>query len=321
MAPAMGRWMPLLLCGAFGACAGTDRVTFVTATRIAIDADATTQSLAIGYGRDEGYLGPAYETGAVPPVVAKIDSNLSPFRPQVKQFYATGRAAVLATCKGGDAAESDDLPECPELLEPPKLTGGRRIMFFGTSAVLGFKASWAGNAPEAVTLGYKRKEFSWLPIGRTDTTSGRAGASPRPAPSPTQEDAYGSVLASLNLDTQTLSLPEAALALDQFFATGLAAENLANTRQIKAKVGNAAEESARRSLTSISVQTTPTGELVHPAAEKLRQELVANPASADRLRACWTQLGVPADTPIADFVLDSGRFGEQQIKAVECMGI
>ena len=91
----------VLLGGILVACADPNRVTFVTKTDIAIDADATTQSVSIGYDRREGYIGPAYETGGVPPIVAKIKSNLSILTPEVHQFYATGNAAVLCHRKRG----------------------------------------------------------------------------------------------------------------------------------------------------------------------------------------------------------------------------
>jgi hypothetical protein len=311
----------LLLAGILAGCASHDRVTFVTSTNIAIDADATTQSLSIGYHRREGYLGPAYENGAVPPIVAKLKSNLSILDPRIHQFYATGKAAILATCKGGKALESGTGaaaagPECPPIEEPP-LKGNRRLMFFGTGSVIGFKIGWAGNVPESVTLGYKRKEFSTLPIGREQTD----GASPAPAAAPAAEDAYGSVLASIDMDTKVLTPDDTAVGLGQFFATGVAAQNLANNSVIRAAVEKEAEKSAQDSLQTVSFVETETVKkferrvcLDFPECENIDE--TALPA----IRACYPEAGIPPGTLIMDVILRP-EFADKRELVAACMGL
>lgn len=297
-------------------CADKSRITFVTSTKVAIDGDATNQSLTIGYDRYEGVVGPAYENGAIPPVVAKLDSDLSILNPKVKQFYATGDAAVLATCGDGE-----DQPDCPSEVtgKPlPVFEKARRLMFFGTGSVIGFKASFAGNAPESVTFGYKRREFSWLPVGPRETADG----------TPLPPHNYGSVLASLDLDQRVQGLQNSPLRIDQFFATGLAAENIAQTSGIRAEVKQEAAKSARRALTSISQPTFDSeGRFEGDAAKLIDQAIfpgndgVPDEAAVAQLRQCLPQANLPETMQLSIFLSDRERFGNEQAVVAQCMGL
>lgn len=81
-------------------CASTNRsVLFVTNTSIGIDLDTQPSGIAIAYNRSEGFLGPRYDTGSAPPVVARIQSGgglagLAGIK--IRQVYATGPAAINA---------------------------------------------------------------------------------------------------------------------------------------------------------------------------------------------------------------------------------
>lgn len=198
----------LVICTLIASCADPDRVLFVTSTQIGIDGDGKTQSANIGYERYEGVLGPAYENGAAPPVYARLDSNLSIFDPKISQLYATGDAARLVTHQN------------PTL--PPKkpLSGERRLMFFGTTTNFGLKTSFTPEGTASINLGYKRQEFSLIPIGKESQTRKKQG----PAGSP---DVYASVLGAFSLNTKTSSFLNQKVGISQFFATGDAAENLA----------------------------------------------------------------------------------------------
>lgn len=179
-------------------CASPDNVIFVTTANVGIDADTTPPNITIGYGRYEGYYGPIYDSGALPPVVARLESNLSVFSPELRQTYATGNAAQIVT---------DDKPSKPK---PRPLSGTKRVAFFGTSSVVGLKVAFNANGPESLSLGYKRKELSFIPIMKTP-----------------ESDQYGSVLASIGMNVATPNLTNTKLGISQFFATGIAAENLA----------------------------------------------------------------------------------------------
>lgn len=191
-----------LLCLATTACGGAKSVSFVTATKLGIGADAKTQKAHIGFSRTEGMIGPVYDNGAVPPVVASLDSNAQIFNPVVDQFYATGHAAVLAATGAK-----------PERISEKPLSGKRKAMFFGTSTIAGFGASFTGVAPSSLELGYGRVEYSYIPIIRSDS----------------RIDNYGSVLAKIELGAKADSdFKDTSLAVKSLIATGTAADQLAS---------------------------------------------------------------------------------------------
>jgi hypothetical protein len=202
-------------------CTSPDRVLFVTTTDIGISADATTQTALIGYDRLEGMVGPAYvETGAVPHTVGVLKSNLSIFNPDINQIYATGLAADRVT--DGSDTEPPPVPKLPS-------TGERRIMFFGTSSNLGLKLGWAAQGyPSSINLGYKRKEYSLIPLQK-NLDGGK-------------EDYYPPVFASISVNQSTGLISDTSTALHQFFATGQAAVNLASDDQFKRPLKAAVKE-------------------------------------------------------------------------------
>jgi hypothetical protein len=208
-----GAWLlALSSAGLLAGCASPDRVVFVTGTQIDIGYDASLGNVNIGYDRNELVIGPAYpETGGVPPVYARIGSDLGILQATVKQLYATGEAAEAATSQSA-------MPPAPP---PPKLLAGkRRLMVFGTATHFGLKAHFVGEVPDSISLGYKRKEFSVLPLQVTDPTAN--------AP-----DRYGSVLAGLSLNSNVRTATGTVVGLSQVIATGSAAENLARDSSVR----------------------------------------------------------------------------------------
>ena len=126
---------------------------------------------------------------------------------------------VLYTKAECDADPNKDTEKalCPST--SPTLSGGKRLMFFGTSTSTGLKVTFSPEYqyPDSFHFGYKRKEFSFIPVG-TVTKDGKT------------VDTYPSVLAAI--DTRASagvnnSTPSAGLMTGQFFATGAAAEQLA----------------------------------------------------------------------------------------------
>lgn len=184
-----------------GCATGPETVVFVTKTSLGIDVEQTPPSASFAYDRVEGYFGPRFNTGAVPPVVASFTTNGKLLNRLVKQVYATGDAArVLAD---------------PKLVPPadPALTGDVKPMFFGTSTTLGLKIGYeAGGSTSTFNLGYKRKELSVIP--KTDGT-------------------FPSVLATLQSDTEATTISGTKLSVGQLFATGSAATNLAKREEVR----------------------------------------------------------------------------------------
>ena len=192
------------------ACASSDHVLFVTKTSIGIDFDSKPANASLAYDRVEGYVAPRYANGEIPPVVASVKSDGKIFNPKVQQVYATGDAAVIAT--GGKVA-ARNLP----------LKGARELMFFGTTTTTGIKVGFTTGLPDSFVFGFKRKEFSYIPLATVDVND-------------KARDVYPSVLASIDTAANVSTggtTGDTSLTNSQFFATGRAARLLANNPQIK----------------------------------------------------------------------------------------
>ena len=199
-------------------CSTTDSAVFVTKSTIGVvDVDSTPGTVSFAYDREEGYFGPNYESGAVPPVVGSMRSSGEIINPTIKQLYATGEAATLVVDESATSYTAGDTD---------KLTGNRKALVFGTSTSLGFKIGVANSNP-TFTLGYKRKEASYIPIHESNGSGG---------------DVYSSVLASI--DT-TITTDESGNSFEngQYFATGEAAKLLATQPYIKSAFRDRAESS------------------------------------------------------------------------------
>lgn len=141
----------------------------------------------------------------MPPVYAAIESDGKLFNPRVSQLYSTGLAAEIATTEGLDA---------PVPYSSLHLSDEKKVMFFGTATTTGLKIGVTGAVPDSFVFGYRRKEFSYIPLGTNE-----AGI-----------DTYPSILTSIQTKGDVGEDPMAgnvSLSNKQFFATGIAAEHLA----------------------------------------------------------------------------------------------
>lgn len=221
--------LPLVSCALLmlGACSHPDRVLFVTSSSLGINVDNKPPTVAIAYDRAEGYIGPVYENGAMAPVVGSIATGGTIFSPKVRQIYATGAASLKAV--------KDNVTDGPSELsgDPNK----KRMTFFGTTTTIGLKAGFGtSGVPDSLTFGYKRKEFSFLPLQAT-TVNGKT------------VDVYPSVLASIDSSTNISSLEGTGLSTTQFFATGATADALADNAAIKSAFKSISQEATTSSLT------------------------------------------------------------------------
>lgn len=212
--------LSLLAVTTLAACANPDTAIFVTSTSLGINADSKPPTAAVAYERQEGFIGPRFENGGAPPVVASMETAGNIFAPQIRQTYATGAAAINAT--GGKVKD-----------ETSTLEGPRKLMFFGTGTTLGFKVGFGPEGvPDSLVLGYKRKEISVIPLGIT-----KVEGQPDKA-------VYPSVLASIDTTSTMTGMKDTGLANKQFFATGQAADALAKNPLIQ----NAFKEKAAATL-------------------------------------------------------------------------
>lgn len=235
MSPALARQARTLLLlvatALLGACATPrDAAFFITKTSTAIvDADSTPASFSIGYDRLEGYAGPRFDDGSVFPVASAIESRGRGIDREIRQNFVAGRAALIAT-EGTDTV-------APAAAGANKASGGteqpddtqRKAMLLGTGTSIGIRIGFVEGTPvpNSFTLGYRRKEVAVIPVtkGQLDT----------------------SALGSLSNQTDTSVDGEAArsrtgFGVQQYFATGRAAENLAGLKSIRARFTDAAQE-------------------------------------------------------------------------------
>jgi hypothetical protein len=220
---------PLGLAG----CAGQlNSVVFVTDTSLGINLDETPAIVSIAYDRTEGYIAPRYSNGALPPIVASIQTGGNIFSPQIRQVYATGAAALKAAGTANVATG------------PATLSGDKALIFFGTTTTIGLKAGFTDGTPlpSSLVVGYKRKEFSYIPLGSQTVANGT-------------EDVYPSVLASIDTTIGATSLPATGLTVQQFFATGQAAETLAASAGVQSAFKSISNESVTATLSASEKQT------------------------------------------------------------------
>jgi hypothetical protein len=271
----------LVAVAALGGCTNPDSVLFVTKTSISVlDADTKPPQISIGYDRTEGFIGPRFENGAVPPVYGSIESDAAILNPKIRQLYATGDAAELVT--GGKPTDCYNY-----------LAGDARLMFFGTTTNTGLKITFGtAGAPGAVALpdsfsfGFRRKEFSLIPVGETMREDGPGCL---PAADGSKVKRYPALIASIDTtgrigDTTDIGQPgqpasDVGLQTAQFIATGAAARNLAPHLQ---------PEFTRRA--SQSIGSTAAFEEPDDVSTALAAEL-EKPAQAEKATAFLAERG------------------------------
>jgi hypothetical protein len=211
----MSRPMKLMLAAGavsvLAGCASSDHVLFVTKTSVGIDFDSKPLTASLAYDRIEGYVAPVYGNGEIPPVVASVKSDGTIFAPAVRQVYATGDAALIAT--GGKRSTR----------KQPMQGARANMMFFGTTTTTGIKLGFTTGLPDSFVFGYKRKEYSYIPLVTVGTGEDA-------------HDVYPSVLASIDTAANVATdgtVDQTALTNAQFFATGDAARRLARHPTIR----------------------------------------------------------------------------------------
>lgn len=208
---------------ALAGCASVDtHATFVTKTSVAlIDVDSAPSGVSFGYQRTEGYLGPRLKDGSAVPVIGFIRTNGTLVGRSLQQVYATGCAAEVVA-QAASAASAPAASACTRTTFQDEKT---RPMMFATGTTLGVGFSLGeGNAP-SLTLGYRRKEASIIPVD--------PGAMP-------------SVLATHGNEVQADvagTRPAGEIGIAQYFATGRAADALAGRGEV-AQLFRASADSA-----------------------------------------------------------------------------
>jgi len=220
----------LALVAGLGGCASPrEHATFVTKTSFSlVDVDSAPPGISIAYDRVEGYLGPRFDDGTVYPVAGSLETRGAGFDRQIRQVYAAGPAARIVTAQPGAGTPADPSTPLTSSAPPDGAAQANKVLFFGTATSVGLKVGFAEGTPvpTSFTLGYKRKELSVIPVDR---------------------ERQPSVLASFDNAAGVRAAEAGARAgaefgVQQFFATGKAAENLAARPSIKAGFQDKATE-------------------------------------------------------------------------------
>jgi hypothetical protein len=238
----------------------TDQVLFVTKTSVGFELDSKPANANISYDRIEGYFGPRYENGAMPPVVASIQTDGKILNPKVKQVYGTGAAATNLVLGGDQSVEA-----------PTDLTGSKKLVFFGTATTTGLKVGFTNNIPDSFSFGFKRKEFSLIPLGERKVDTADSNNPKRVV------DVYPSVLASIDTGAGAGTPGETSLVTHQFFATGKAAVELGKDPELKKLM-------KRRATDAFEVYKTAVGDQQREALIALRCFMQVGD---DQLPAIW----------------------------------
>jgi len=210
-----------------GCATERDSAVFVTRTSLGLDVDSAPGSAALGYNRVEGYLGPRYDSGTIPAVAGSFHTDGGLFDRKVRQVYATGKAARNATAY--DTLHPDE--------EAEHFVGDRKAMFFGTGTVIGINVGFGGTSAESFSFGFKRKEVSVIPVSTTVTSTVGEGGS-----TTLVVNSFPSVFARLDNSTDVNVAMKSDLGISQFFATGVAAQRLANNRDVQAEFRKEAKD-------------------------------------------------------------------------------
>jgi hypothetical protein len=264
----------VLAFGASGCAPVQDHVLFVTNTSLGFDADSATGSVDLGFNRQEGVAGPGYDGGELPPIYAYIDSDGGLFDRNVDQQYATGDAARLIS--GGTAKDKNTLKR-----------KNKEVFFVGTRTSYGLHIGVSETGLASVSLGIKRQEISFLPLGRSE--NGDA-------------DIYPSALASFGTTINTHQL-----GVGQLIATGDAAESLAMQPALKSKVLQQAGQAFAVSMRA-----------GYDENSNLLTSGIQDPACLDKVNAFLVNK-YPDDTPDTVLVIGADDYKElrQEIVANE----
>jgi hypothetical protein len=232
-------------------------MVFVTKTSLSVvDVDSTPPGISVAYDRTEGVVGPTFQQGHAPSVLAHISSDGSMFTPRIKQAYATGDAArflvggeddgCLTIPRGAPATHTGMGRQTSEAAtNESKDENGSFPMFFSTQTTAGLKLEFSSASgqmlPSGFVFGYRRKEASAIRVARIPASALR-GRPNCTANNGAEHVVYPAVIASIDLRASRGSQPAASDAgatgsglarpqptLDncQFFATGDAAKLVA----------------------------------------------------------------------------------------------
>ena len=228
-----------------GCAVGYNATLFVTKSNVGIDIDSKPPTAEISIARREGVIGPTFEGGQKPPVVASFRydvKGLIGLFATVSSTFAGGDAAATMSKLFGDPTSTTSENSAVCLVEKPQPhafglnlalpgPGEVRPFIFGTDTTVGLKLAWSGltaQVPDTVRLGYSRKEFALAPVFATPNACTLPGGG-----TGTYVVKMPSFLATVDGSTTAKGPDTSGLDHLQYFATGTAATNLALRQEVR----------------------------------------------------------------------------------------
>ncbi len=233
----------LLVTFMLGGCTlGYNSLLFITKSNVGMDTDTTPPTAEISIARREGVVGPTFEKGQTPPVLASFRSErrgiLGVFAGVSSTFAGGDAAATMTKLFGGtDVTQAEDATLCLTQQPSPKVlglditfpgSGDVQPLLFGTDTSFGLKIAWSGltaQYPDTMRLGYHRKEFALAPVfGSREACGTVSGVYKVTVPS---------FLATVDTYATVKGPGDATIQYLQYFATGVAATNLALRKDVR----------------------------------------------------------------------------------------
>jgi len=269
-----------------GCQVGRDSTLFVTKTSFGVDIDGKPPTLGIGYDRKEGTVAPKFADGNVIPQMASFQGRGGGFTTSVigaAQSFAIGQPAVIMSKYMGSpdskpsVLTSIPLTELDSVYEVAGNTDTARRYFFGTDTNLGVDIHLAaenGGLPTSLSVGWKRKELAYVPLEMKNP----GGATPSVV--------VPSLISTVNFGVNPQS---GTTNLNQFFATGIAANYLSAQPDIRSVLGSrifadsqvSAKLEARQAAATALATTRTKGEKLTAEAQMVVNALDADPNTAD----------------------------------------
>lgn len=204
---------------------GKESVLFITKTSLGVDVDSKPPTLDLGYSRKEGTLAPQFEEGQVLPQMASFSTNQGMLlNTALGQSFAVGRAAILLSKYLGTDRELVLSAQIPidelngDAVEVKGTLTKAKRYFFATDTSFALKVTFgleSGGYPDSMSLGYKRKEFAYVPLFTAAAADGK------------EIIKMPSLIATAGMYLDASSSREGELRYSQFYATGVAANYLA----------------------------------------------------------------------------------------------
>ena len=155
-------------CGSLG----RDNILFLTKTSLGVDVDSKPLTFDVGYDRKEGVIGPVMEKGRIHTNMSSFHTKVGIVNQAIGQSFSTGQAATLMSKYIASSARPEPTKFIPDneifnKVNELDVPLEKKRYVFVTDTSFGFRVNFGmetGGLPDALSLGYKRKEMAFVPL-------------------------------------------------------------------------------------------------------------------------------------------------------------